>query len=538
MNKYKNFYLWILPFPALVAYLPLLLAKKTVDPDAQIILPNLEGMSGIISYFQHLFSLQTIDFQPLRDLTLSFDLWMFNSFNINTIIIQNFCWWILSCLVIFKIINKLLKDTSPEILILLIVGFSIYPLYVPVVGWGMSRKHLVSFFFILCSTLGLLSLNELSFKNSLKIAFLYFLSVFAQPITILWPVWSFIHLKKKFHSSRIIPFLIPASLVLISSAALNFWYYEYSELFKFFYTDKTSEAFNLSDKVLAIGHYLFQLVLPYRLAFNYGLGDFQVLIGVGFLAAMIYSYIRNASFREFSNSWLSLGLLTIIVILNTPRTLSDSYLLVPGFCGLVVIAHYISKMDKKIFFSTVLPLIGFWIIFSHLESKNWLNQINLAKVSFDRRPSCNNSLNYMLAAYEDFQKGPPDVIEYSLKYGCFKNFPITSHSKKAYVNFLSYMFYHENEIPMELRKEKLKSLAQTSLVAGLSLTGLHLKNGDKESARKTMKALIPKTVNLNLDGKEYHNITANVVHPFCLAENWAECLKITSKLMYKSKKLY
>lgn len=50
--------IWLLSILILISYVPLLIAGKSVDPDAQIIIPNLEAGN----YWANLFSLKTIDF--------------------------------------------------------------------------------------------------------------------------------------------------------------------------------------------------------------------------------------------------------------------------------------------------------------------------------------------------------------------------------------------------------------------------------------------------------------------------------------------
>lgn len=519
--------LWLLPVLIFVSYLPLLTAGKTVDPDAQIIIPNLEAGN----YFQNLFSLKTIDFQPLRDLTLKFDMWIFETFDFRSIIIQNFFWWLACCVVIYLILKNL-HSKNFQLPLLLTVLFGIYPLFVPVVGWGMSRKHILSFFFILMATKNIINLKDLSWKSSLKIAGFFLLSVLSQPITLLWSAWALIYLGKNFPRYAILKFLVPSFAVTAVMGIVNTLYYQYSDVFKHHFESKTSEAFNFADKVLALGHYAFQLFFPYQLSFKYELGDYQVLIGLIPLALILFLCYKIKSFRTLSIEWLSLGFLTLLVILNTPNVLSDSYLLIPGFTLLIVISYY---LKPHIAFAPVLLLMG---LYSHFESKNWLDPIELTKVSFERRPNCRNALNYSRMSYESFKNGPPEANEYLLRYECLKNQGGTEYSNSTNVNFLGYMFYHEDQIPREVRIKNLEQFSRTSLIAELTLAGLYLKLSETENARKTISKIISKANKIEISGKEFHTITAYVVQPYCEKENWQECLAITSKLSKKSKTLY
>lgn len=519
--------LWLLPLLIFISYYPLLTTRSVVDPDAQIIIPNLE--TG--NYFQNLFSLKTIDFQPVRDLTLKLDLWIFNTFDVKTVIIQNFIWWLGCCLIIFLILRKFHSKAS-HLPLLLTVLFGVYPLFVPVVGWGMSRKHLLSFFFILLATFNLVNLKDLSLKSGLKIAFFFLMSVLSQPITILWSLWALIFLGKNFPRYAILKFLAPSFAVTAVMGIVNYIYYQYSEIFKHHFESKTSEAFNIPDKLLALGHYTFQLMFPYQLSFKYELGDYQVLIGLLPLVLMPFLCYKIKSFRTLSIEWLSLGFLTLVVILNTPNVLSDSYLLIPAFTFLIVLSFYIKP---HLIFA---PILLFLSVYSHIESKNWLDPIELTKVSFERRPNCRNALNYSRMNYEAFKKGPPEANEYILRYECLKNQGGTEYTSSTNVNFLGYMFYHEDQIPLEVRIKNLEQFARTSLIAEMTLAGLYIKLGNTESAKKTINDIVTKAKKIEISGKEFHTITAYVVHPFCEKEQWQECLAITSKLNQKTKTMY
>jgi hypothetical protein len=519
-----------LPLFIFISYYPLLTSGSSVDPDAQIIIPNLEAGN----YFLNLFNLKTIDFQPVRDLTLRLDMWIFNTFDFRTIIIQNFLWWLGCCLMIYLILKELHQKTKTSWPLVLSVFFGVYPLFVPVVGWGMSRKHLLSFFFILIATFEILRVKDLNLKASLKIATFFLLSVLSQPITILWSVWALIFLGKRFPRFTLFKFLAPSFAVTALITIVNYIYYEYSEVFKHHFESKTSEALNIPDKLLALGHYFFQLFFPYQLSFKYELGDYQVLIGLIPLAIILFLCYKIRSFRALALGWLSLGFLTLVVILNTPNVLSDSYLLVPAFTLLVVVSNYLPNKTLPIF----VPIIIALSLYSHIESKNWLNPILLTEVSFDRRPNCRNALNYSRMNYEEFKKGPPAANEYILRHECLKNQAGTQYSSATNINFLGYMFFHEDEIPLDIRINTLEQFSRTSLIAEMTLAGLFIKMGDNERARETINEIIIKAKKIEISGKEFHTITAYVVQPYCEKEKWQECLEITSKFSRKMKTIY
>jgi hypothetical protein len=482
--------LWLLPLMIFISYYPLLSAGTSVDPDAQIIIPNLEAGN----YFKNLFSLRTIDFQPVRDLTLKIDLWIFQSFDLRSVIVQNFLWWLGCCLMIYFILKKL-HGNSRNLPLHLAVLFGVYPLFAPVVGWGMSRKHLLSFFFILVATHSLLKIKELNLKSSLKLALFFLLSVLSQPITILWSLWALIFCYKNHPRTTLLKFLAPSFLVTAVIGVINYSYYQNSSVFKYHYDSKTAEAFNFPDKVLALGHYTYQLFFPYQLSFKYDLGDYQVLLGLIPFSAILFLCYKVRSFRRLSAEWLSLGFLTLAVVLNTPNILSDSYLLVPAFTLLIVFSYYLKKQHFSI---PVIILLG---IISFFEGRNWLNPITLTEVSFERRPNCRNALNFARMNYESFKKAPIEAKDYILRYECLKNAGGTNYGNIANVNFMSYMFYHEDEIPLDLRIKRLEQFSRSSLVADMTLAGLYIKLGETERAKKTINEIVHKAKAIEISGK-------------------------------------
>jgi FimV-like protein len=100
------------------------------------------------------------------------------------------------------------------------------------------------------------------------------------------------------------------------------------------------------------------------------------------------------------------------------------------------------------------------------------------------------------------------------------------------------MFFHEDEIPLDIRINTLEQFSRTSLIAEMTLAGLFIKMGDNERARETINEIIIKAKKIEISGKEFHTITAYVVQPYCEKEKWQECLEITSKFSRKMKTIY
>ncbi len=519
----------------LVTYFPIIFDDVAVNPDAQIILPNLESFRNWKDYLIGLFSLKAIDFQPVRDLTFFLDLIFYHKLNLNTFVLQNILWWAYASYLTWKITTKVYSKKDPALLLLVVLGFSVYPLFSFVVTWGMARKHILSFVFILLAINSLIESKDLSKKQSLRLGFYYLLSVLSQPINILMPVWAAIYLR--LYSSadwkRILKFLIPTLIVFVSVGLINYAYYEFSPTYYLYYSSKTSQVFDVSDQILALGHYFFQLIFPYLLAYSYQLGDYSQLVGMGLLiifSLMLYK-LNKKGIKLFL--WPVLGGLSLMVVLVTPTNLFDTYLLVPAFSILMVILYFLpSELKRGNVIISALLVIG-WASYSHYQSKNWMNEVELVKTSFERRPNCKNVINYLRIAYEN---GTPPSIEakdYLKHNGCLKQGVSANYGALVHLKFLSHMLFYENFFPLDKRIERLREFSQNNLISHLTLVALFLKNGRINEADIEIRSLIEKMKDKKVQENEFHLVTFRLVHPYCLKKKWQECLEITTPLTKK-----
>jgi len=80
-----NSFFFSLFFALIAAYFPLLFSTENYSPDASIILPYLNSTSSLAGYWNDLINLKTIDFQPIRDLSLGLDLMILKKFGLKTL---------------------------------------------------------------------------------------------------------------------------------------------------------------------------------------------------------------------------------------------------------------------------------------------------------------------------------------------------------------------------------------------------------------------------------------------------------------------
>jgi hypothetical protein len=539
MNYLKRYPFILLIIINLLVYFPLITAIKTVNPDAQIIYDQLFNLSGPIDYITKLFHFQTIDFQPIRDLTFFLDLFFFKKFNLNISIFQNFFLWIGCCYLIYRIQRIVFQEREVILCFLFLLLFSVNPLFTYTISWGIARKHILSFFFILFATLEVVTLKELTGKKSLKFTLLYLCSCLSQPITILWPLWTFIFLKRKKDTNvfHLLKYLFPLAIAFLFLSLTNFFYYQHSDIFRHHYASKTSQLFNISDKILAFGHYHFQIFFPFKLAFNYELGDYSVLIGL-LLFVLSSFFVYKKKVTPDVLIWLMPGYLSLLVILNTPQHLFDSYLLFLSFSVFMLINYFLPSRTNRFKMSLIIFLVFIFGLISHVESKKWLNPVTLTESSFQNRPNCKNALNFLKMTYESHLKVSDELRTYLKNYDCLSSQGATQYKATSHTAMISNILFHEDLIPVEERIQKLKMLSENNLIPHLTLAALYLKNSKPDEADLVIVEIIKKMENNSISGKEFHPITAYYVHPYCQKKSWQECLNITNKLSKKPNNLY
>jgi hypothetical protein len=509
-------------FAVLTAYLTVISSHQHVDPDAKVILENLYSAGSISGYLKNLFTLQTIDFQPLRDLTLSFDIWAFYRLNTNTFVIQNVLWWIGTLYLLSAIVSKLFHSIPEITRTLLISCLGVYPLYSPVISWGMNRKHLIALFFI---TLGTLQLMKAG-RKTLPVICCYLLSLLAQPIHLLWPAWAAFFLFQEKRLKENLRLFIGLTVVFIGLVTINSIYYTTSSAYKFHYTDKTADIWNIPDKVLALGHYLFQLLFPYLLSFKYELSHWSVLTGIVILPVLAIVIYRKKNSRIIS--WCLLGFLPLLMVLNDPHVISDAYLLLPGIATFLLILEVVRLKASR--YWLIIPLFA-WTALTSWYSSRWNDRLTLARSGFENRPSCESVVNYMKVGYDLYVRSP-EALRFTEANSCLKDMTVTGSFYYSMVVFFAHYYFHESELPLDFRLERLRQMKDKHLYAHLSLVGLLIKENRRIEARSEMEGLVEKWKRIRIS-EEYHEITVRYVKPFCEEEKIPGCQDVIKNLIRK-----
>jgi hypothetical protein len=473
VDKYFKILLFLTVF---ISHFHALVASKTVNPDADIVLNQLFKIKSIGEYFKLLAEFKLIDLQPIRDLTFLGDIYIYKNWGLNFTLIQNYILWILCCFVIYRITLKLLPNIDSKIRILFILVFANYPLLSSIIPWGMARKHLLSFFFILLSTNELLKRDNCSL---IKISVYYTCSILSQPINLLWPVWaifwSYFHKSKMIY--KIIFFTLP---ILIAGSVLNFLYYQKSETFKIFYDSKMDgEIFN-ADKILAIGHYVFQIFIPFKLSYQYELEGLNFLLGLGLIILLIILCLKT-KFDNFAYiCCLLFAVLPLSIVIHQPHVLIDYYLLTP-LCALLILSFIIWEGFKKnskfvgnhsdYYF---IALIVFFVTYNLIESKKWTSLVHFTTTNFHNRPSCSSAKDATRYQYEHSGKLQKELRDFLENNGCIKIFSgMTSSEVQQIIRLNSLIIYYEHEISFQDKVNSLLAMSKVSPIPLFYLGGLY-----------------------------------------------------------------
>jgi hypothetical protein len=377
---FKKYYLHALVF-GLILFIqyPLIVSDPILTYDDQVLVTPL--FSGLypwrFSYYQAIFHSGIWDVQPVRDLSYSLDYFLNYFFNLKTFHLQNLLIWIGICYLFNRILLQLKIRFNLRISILILCLF--YPIFWISVSWISARKHLLSAFFILISTLKVIeskTKNEnLSFLNQSKIALAYLAACFSQPINIFWPLFFIYSFKNELKKYRILILSILGTGLI--TGIINLYYY--SKIYPLIlnipkFAASSDEHFSL--KILGFSRSLFQIFIPFwATPTPYYQGSPQNILGIFFLTLTIWSLIKTRD--SLIRSFLIFSLLPLVVIFTQSTNIfgSDTYLIIPGFGFFIIISLFLNK--KKIISNKTFSIIFFPYLVSCIYSCRVISLSNL-----------------------------------------------------------------------------------------------------------------------------------------------------------------
>jgi hypothetical protein len=517
-----------------IAYSPVIFSTRSVNIDAQLIMPLFDQFEGLSGYFHSLFTWQTYDLQPVRDLTLLIDHWAFKSFGLNTQPFQNLIYW---CLTIV-LVRRLLQIVRPDLTVvsqnLIIFLFSLYPLFCASLSWGIARKHILATMFTIWTTIHFLNyLSHPKKRLILAWALTYALAVLSQPICVLWPLWALLYLS--LHGKiRSWVTLIPSFCLMTLIAWANHLYYENSPLFKLYYESKSSSGSELSEKLLGFGHYFYQLLLPYAPATAYELGHWSVLVGLLLFVLFNALYYK---FKRLLTPWLTWGAFVFFplsVVLSNPHIISDAYLLVPAIGMLFLLLAFIQdqqKLEHRLLI-VVIPLALVWGTKVFFEARLFTDPWLFAEArNFDRRPNCESALKAATKSYGLRGELSEDVRTYLLTHECQSPKMIGATGAFAFLYLQTYIAYFEKKI------ETLEKLSSVSYYPRLAYATALFDQGRETEALEQISQVSLISTKIKWSD-HYDALIAKHLVPHCETRQLSACLDISKHFTQESHEPY
>lgn len=511
----------------LVSYASIIFQTHPANPDAQYIIPTLIESGNLTGYIGKLLNLETLDLQPVRDLSLAFDLLVFNKTGFHISIFHNLVLWSLSAIIAFRILIFLYPTFQKKALFLILSLYLTYPLFTQTLAWGVSRKHLLAYFFTLLITdRWLKNCQHFNFKNFLFITLFYTFAVFSQPIALLWPLWAITYSYDK----TSFKLLAGSLIIMIGGVYLNFLYYSQSPLFLSLYSSKTNELQELPDKILGLGHYTFQLLFPYLLSLSYSLGHWSTLVGIALLVVLLFGMIKSKVAKKTLLTWVTFSILPLGIVLSKSTMLYDTYLLLPAF-GLLVLICSFKKVQAPGAVAEKLMVIGL-VLFMGLSFKEagyWKNDVLLSERNFENRPDCRTAYDYLMSHYLSGEAPPsPEAKNYLYNYDCGKQ----NIAGLTLINLQSYMLYFEQDFSNPERLEKLQKLSERAVLPAILLVAFLIREDKEEEAKEALDNLILRFGNTKFM-PIYIPLADIKVKPFCEKQEEKGCLRFLDAFTQK-----
>lgn len=518
----KNWFYIVLLLSLTVIYWPTLSAPQNVDNDAAQVLPLLKVyLASPWNYLRDLCAFRLLDFQPVRDFTLLIDLFFFENWKLNTAVEQNLIYWFLICVLLRQLVYRTYPRLSPGTIDFVVLLFAIYPLFGQSINWGMARKHIISTGMILLATISVVDKQRLNLKGLLALS----LSLMAQPIAILWPVWTqfYLWLNGATRSSHLS--VIPGYIICFATSVVNYLYYTTSKTYLANYQSKLDSGIEVADLLLASGHYFYQLIFPYQLVFNYQLNHWSVLVGLLALALFVLYLVKYHRTKQVLQ-WTTFTVFPLIIVLVNPHVLYDTYLLIPGIgFFMTLLALWENHNWRATKFATALAMTAtvIWIVRGHSESQMWTDPTRYyVEKTFERRPDCGSALR---ALYIE-EKIVPSVREFAFSNNCLQMLVNNPLQRSRGVFLRTVMLYHDDEFAPEQKIKLLEGLSFQNVYAKLILALIFYEQGRFGLANPMFQRDVTKLPKGYGDYPVYDYLVADKLMPYCEKYQNYDCLKL------------
>ncbi len=411
MNNHDKLYT---PF-TIILFLCSLLAyiipsiSEPIMLDRQLIISPLENINSLNAYIDKFKDGKIYDFQPIRDFSHYIDIKLNQLLEINIIpLIHNLLLLFFCTYILFIIFLRFFNEKLAFILALI---FLVHPLTFNIFVSYTSRKHILSFLFMLLSFHFFYKTFLDKTKDLTLSIFFYTLSVLSQPINalILISYLYVLYFENKDPIKKLSLKLLPYVTAFIIVISLNFIFYS------MYHTQRTgvvlgSTPFQLDHILLSIAIHYKSFFLPYSYAPFYdikNLSNFIVLLFVPLLYLFTYKLNKKIFFLSAS---ISLGCFITLYghksnILNVGF---QTYYALPNMLAFLFILGVLLRKASRTIFYIILILL---VLISNLYGFNRDNRYNYYKFASQFENECRILQSVTILALARGDKEP------ALKFG-------------------------------------------------------------------------------------------------------------------------
>lgn len=356
LKKGTKYLLLILPILALYAY-PLFYEPFHIDEE--VIIEPLRHVHSISDYIRAWKSGSILDIQPVRDISHIIDLKIEKLTGIEIIgEITNIFILLLTCLAIYRVF---IHFFSAKISMSLCFLFAVHPATFHIYVEETSRKHILSFFFMLLTFVLFLNKERL-FKTKrgyiLATSMTHLLSLFSQPINLLYPCWMFFFAKDKLNIVNFKNFIknhLHLFILSIGAGILNLYYFTviFKEITGF---AKSSFHYEFGLKLLILGRFISQLFIPINFSLFYEKASLLVFLGLILAIILLYLSLKLFRIRRSVLIWTPF-FFTFITLYNQGSNIFflNTYVLTPSLTLILLLGTALNKYKTMI--RLILPAI-------------------------------------------------------------------------------------------------------------------------------------------------------------------------------------
>jgi hypothetical protein len=327
-------------------------------------------------------------------------------------------------------------------------------------------------------------------------------------------------------------------LLMLGGIAINNIYYQESTIYHEIYSTKGRDLFNLAGRTLAMGHYFFQLLIPYWLSFNYEVSAVSSYLGLFFLTGLCFLIYKSNADKKAIFSWSIFCLLPLTIVSTDSGLLSDTYLLIPAVGLLIILILVLQKKNVGSNPSAIfLLMLTFWGVYTFTQTLHWKNSVDFSLNDFEKSPSCKSGfLNARLSYYAN-EKINSDIKSYLVGNKCFamnqKNMG-SNFATNEYITVLCYMLCYENEFSEEQKIQELKKWSKHHYLASFFLAAIYIKNQNFVAADSIIKKEIERSGEIS--SYTYEPVVVKRLYPYCLKNPQNDCENFMKFFSHKSQR--